>query len=183
MASAFAAIPNTTIVIVGPLPIACVSVVAVIHQKPTVGFISRWTVFKYVFFFRDFLENVPCSQEIRTRQVLYSLGTCQFLSWFLRIIRYGLLCIMCLLQSFTWIIIDGLLCILVLHTCINDRWFMFWFLRKAFLFTVDASIVDFTLIFAWIGELWYAGWNMWSVDSVNVTGTKLLGFHGPFTPH
>jgi hypothetical protein len=24
---------------------------------------------------------------------------------------------------------------------------------------------------------------MWSVDSVNVTGTKLLGFHGPFTPH
>jgi hypothetical protein len=60
---------------------------------------------------------------------------------------------------------------------------MFWFLRKAFLFTVDASIVDFTLIFAWIGELWYAGWNMWSVDSVNVTGTKLLGFHGPFTPH
>ena len=82
MASAFAAIPNTTIVIVGPLPIACVSVVAVIHQKPTVGFISRWTVFKYmyVFFFRNFLENVPCSQEFRTRQVLYSLGTCQFLS-------------------------------------------------------------------------------------------------------
>jgi hypothetical protein len=44
------------------------------------------------------LENVPCSQEFRTRQVLYSLGTCQFLSWFLRIIRYGLHCIMSLLQ-------------------------------------------------------------------------------------
>jgi hypothetical protein len=29
--------------------------------------------------------------------------------------------------------LTGLLCILVLHNCINDRWFMFWFPRKAFL--------------------------------------------------
>jgi hypothetical protein len=41
-------------------------------------------------------------------------------------------------------------------------------------FTVDASIVGSTLIFAWIGELWYAGWNIWSVDGVAVNPNETL---------